>query len=58
MSLGGGGGGGPTETKVTSTSNLPEYVQPYFERLLQRSEGRKHTRVSTLWWSTTSILLA
>jgi hypothetical protein len=38
MSLGGGGGGGPTET-TNITSNLPEYVQPYFERLLQRSEG-------------------
>jgi len=38
MSFGGGGGGGPTET-TNITSNLPEYVQPYFERLLQRSEG-------------------
>ena len=34
----GGGSSGPTET-TNITSNLPEYVQPYFERLLQRSEG-------------------
>jgi len=38
MSLGGGGSSGPTES-TNITSNLPEYVQPYFERLLQRSEG-------------------
>ena len=29
---------GPTETTVTQT-DLPEYVQPYFERLLQRAEA-------------------
>ena len=34
----GGGSSGPTETTVTQT-DLPEYVQPYFERLLQRSEA-------------------
>ena len=35
----GGGGGAPTETKSTVTqTNLPEYVRPYFERLLQRTE--------------------
>ena len=37
----GGGGGGsqaPTETTVTQT-NLPEYVQPYFERILKRAEA-------------------
>jgi hypothetical protein len=33
MSLGGGGSSAPTETRVTQT-DLPEYVQPYFERLL------------------------
>ena len=38
MSLGGGGSSAPTETTVTQT-DLPEYVQPYFERLLQRSEA-------------------
>ena len=38
MSLGGGGSSAPTETRVTQT-DLPEYVQPYFERLLQRSEA-------------------
>lgn len=37
MSSGGGGGGG--DQRVTSTvtqSNLPAYVQPYFEQVLQR----------------------
>jgi hypothetical protein len=34
----GGGSSGPTETTVTNT-DLPEYVQPYFERLLKRSEA-------------------
>ena len=35
----GGGGGAPTETKSTVTqTNLPEYVRPYFERVLQRTE--------------------
>ena len=35
----GGGGGGSTETKSTVTqTNLPEYVRPYFERLLGRTE--------------------
>jgi hypothetical protein len=34
----GGGSSGPTETTVTQT-DLPEYVQPYFERLLKRSEA-------------------
>ena len=29
-----------TETKQTVTqTNLPEYVRPYFERLLQRTEA-------------------
>jgi hypothetical protein len=32
------GSSGPTETTVTQT-DLPEYVQPYFERLLKRSEA-------------------
>jgi len=32
------GSSGPTETTVTQT-DLPEYVQPYFERLLQRAEA-------------------
>ena len=35
---GGGGSSAPTETTVTQT-DLPEYVQPYFERLLQRGEA-------------------
>tara|TARA_R100000234_G_scaffold39298_1_gene23410 strand:+ start:8729 stop:9718 length:990 start_codon:yes stop_codon:yes gene_type:complete len=39
--MGKGGGGGPpppTESTVVQ-SNLPEYVQPYFERLLSRTEA-------------------
>ena len=36
----GKGGSAPTETKSTVTqTNLPEYVRPYFERLLQRTES-------------------
>ena len=35
------GSSAPTETKVTQ-SNLPEYVQPYFERLLQRGEAESN----------------
>ena len=36
----GKGGGGTTETKSTVTqTNLPEYVRPYFERLLGRTEA-------------------
>jgi len=35
-----GKGSAPTETKSTVTqTNLPEYVRPYFERLLQRTEA-------------------
>ena len=34
----GGGSSGPTETTVTQT-DLPEYVEPYFKRLLQRGEA-------------------
>jgi len=36
----GKGGGQPTQTKQEITqTNLPEYVRPYFERLLQRTES-------------------
>lgn len=35
---GGGGGGAPTQQTVTQT-NLPEYAQPYFERLMARTEA-------------------
>ena len=38
MSFGGGGGQQPQDTTVTQT-NLPEYVQPYFERILKRAEA-------------------
>ena len=35
-----GKGSAPTETKQTVTqTNLPEYVRPYFERLLGRTEA-------------------
>ena len=38
--MGKGGSAVPTETKSTVTqTNLPEYVRPYFERLLQRTEA-------------------
>jgi len=37
----GGGSSGPTETRVVN-SDLPEYVQPYFERLLQRGEAESN----------------
>lgn len=36
----GGGGGGPSVTESTVTqTDLPEYVKPYFERLLTRTEA-------------------
>ena len=35
---GGGGSSAPTEQTVYST-DLPEYVEPYFKRLLQRGEA-------------------
>ena len=37
----GGGSSGPTETTVTNT-DLPEYVQPYFERILKRGEAESN----------------
>ncbi len=46
MSFGGGGSSQPTDTTVTQT-NLPEYVQPYFERLLQRGEAESLQPVTT-----------
>lgn len=36
--MGGKGGGGTTESRVTQ-SNLPEYAQPYYERLADRAEA-------------------
>jgi len=36
-----GGSSAPTETKMIQT-DLPEYVQPYFERLLQRGEAESN----------------
>jgi hypothetical protein len=36
-----GGSSAPTETTVTQT-DLPEYVQPYFERLLKRGEAESN----------------
>tara|TARA_R100000995_G_scaffold80391_1_gene52179 strand:+ start:3679 stop:5511 length:1833 start_codon:yes stop_codon:yes gene_type:complete len=35
------GSSAPTETRVTQ-SDLPEYVQPYFERILQRGEAESN----------------
>ena len=40
----GGGGGGqppppPPQTMTQQTSNIPEYFQPYLERLFDRAEG-------------------
>ena len=38
----GGGGGGPSTTK-TETSNIPEYAQPYVERMMGASERQVYT---------------
>jgi len=40
---GGGGSSAPTETTVTQT-DLPEYVRPYFERLLKRGEAESNQK--------------
>ena len=42
----GGGGGGPTETTSTST-NLPEYAQPFYEELLKQSGRETYTTDSS-----------
>jgi hypothetical protein len=43
-----GGGGGPQETTSTVTqSNLPEYAEPYFTRLLKRTEAESTTPYTT-----------
>jgi len=43
-----GKGSAPTETKSTVTqTNLPEYVRPYFERLLQRTESESQRPYQT-----------
>lgn len=43
-----GGGGGPQETTSTVTqSNLPEYAQPYFTRLLNRTEAESTVPYTT-----------
>jgi|TARA_Y100000114_G_scaffold91120_1_gene84597 hypothetical protein len=40
MSKGGGGGGSPAvQESVVTQTNLPEYAEPYFTRLLQRAEA-------------------
>lgn len=39
------GGGQPTQQQVTTTtSNLPEYARPYFERLMGRAEANLQTQ--------------
>lgn len=37
---GGGGGGQNTTTGTTYTSNIPEYLQPYVERMVGSTEGQ------------------
>ena len=39
MSKGGGGGGPQTTESTVTQTNLPEYAEPYFTRLMQRSEA-------------------
>lgn len=40
MSGGGGGGGDSSpQTQVVTQSNIPEYARPYFESMMQRSQG-------------------
>ncbi len=39
MSKGGGGGGPQTTQSTVTQTNLPEYAEPYFTRLMQRSEA-------------------
>jgi len=49
MGKGGGGGGGPpppSESTVTQT-NLPEYVQPYFEEVLDRTSAESQQPYQT-----------
>ena len=50
MGKGGGSGGSspPQTSQVTqTTSNLPEYVEPYFKRLLDRAEGQTNLPYET-----------
>ena len=50
MGKGGGGGGSPppqTSQVTQTTSNLPEYVEPYFKRLLDRAEGQTNLPYET-----------
>jgi hypothetical protein len=42
----GGGSAAPT-TSVTNTSNLPEYAQPYFENLLNRTQAQSYQGYQT-----------
>jgi len=39
MSKGGGGGGPQTTESTVTQTNLPEYAEPYFTRLMQRGEA-------------------
>lgn len=41
-----GGGGAPTQS-TTNTSNLPEYAQPYFERMMGRAEAESNQTYPT-----------
>ncbi len=56
MSFGGGSSRTPAPQEVTTqTSNLPEYVEPYYKRLLKR-RSRVITGLYSVWWSTLRIL--
>ena len=42
MSKGGGGGGPQTTESTVTQTNLPEYAEPYFTRLMQRAEAESN----------------
>lgn len=46
MGKGGGGGGGPQQVTQTTT-NLPEYAQPYFENIMQRAQAESYRPYTT-----------
>jgi hypothetical protein len=47
MTLEGGGGGGQPAPTSTSTTTIPEYAQPYMERLLGKSEALSESPYQT-----------
>jgi hypothetical protein len=42
---GGSGGGGSPQPTSTSQTTIPEYAQPYMERLLGKSEAASKLRI-------------